>query len=473
MKVPDLYWKLSSFFTFITGLIIWVCFGGTITDPTAGGTVTEPFALAEIRGSISNHNGQIAKVFIFDESDAYSVYLETQTDESGNYIFEDVGQVSGKFRILIDQSGLNGYLSESYDEKSISEFQFDNQSSTANSYQLPSIELKAYEDVKVHIPSLNGSEIQKAQQAYSVLEPIITGDHITIKSLQNQNQLSLEYSDGSNLELILEDTQLEQIQGDAQLGASRTHLNSEDIYLALDFNQVSSKQYYADMGDSLGVIDGDKYSSVTGVDGNPNGALYLDSSIFTIPLPKGVLDDDFWSISFWVKPECPEQFYAPTSQNEVFCGVLTIQDIEDTTSAIVQPDREFSYRFESYTSLLRGENSMDEQLFQDDVSPNKTWTHIHYQYQAGKPQELYINGVKQLQIKFTIPRELDHSRLQSTGKYLKIGYSWENYWNAINPFYTGAIDQLRLWKRSLSEKEIQELAVLPEKFKFVSYVEQN
>ena len=170
----------------------------------------------------------------------------------------------------------------------------------------------------------------------------------------------------------------------------------------------------------------------------PGNAFYFDGTSNYISMD-GVTNEDFTNgatIELWVKPEQKSTDLPYHKRSMIWANNTT----------------------DGGNHYIMNYNSADKILYlwgagqECDVDLNDQWNHIAVILRNDMPSYVYVNGKKMME--FTEPKDpiLSNSRFS-------IGQEWDG--EDPSDFYAGAIDEVRIWNKALSEAEMLNYAHTP------------
>lgn len=169
-------------------------------------------------------------------------------------------------------------------------------------------------------------------------------------------------------------------------------------------------------------------------------AAILDGTAATVisaKLPEGKrLGQDSWTVMAWVKPQ-QFSYNSPQNQRRLFAYGAYPQaffcvDVFSTGAVSL------------YEVYKDGDKSIAAGVTSSTPLTLNQWAHVAVIYdRAAKVASVYING--RLRGEQKLPPEFD-ANLNVSGEFT-VGNGWQNFW--------GAVDEVRLYKRALSGKEIK------------------
>ena len=211
-----------------------------------------------------------------------------------------------------------------------------------------------------------------------------------------------------------------------------TQVEAQDItnglVLAFSFEEGSGRTVI-DMAENGN--DGTIEGNANWVDGKLGRALHFDGATY-VAAPHIPFNDVDFTVQLWVKPEMATEQEVAFSQHELNAANQSIH-----------------FRIHNNGMVRMGYYSNDLDTPPGAVNVD-TWHNLTFMYDsADMTRTIYVDGVE------VISQASPSPYLGETGE-TRVG-GWERPSKAENPFYQvyhGAIDEVRVWSRLLSEDEI-------------------
>lgn len=388
----------------------------------AGGTTTEPFVIADLDLRVTTQSKEL-QAYIFNSDSPYVALDSAVSDTDGFVYFQSELALPAKFRISL-QSETQGALLEEF-----------------NTTQLPSEWQEGevltidpeLEDYVVDTLSFEGSQVEENLLVQAPFEPYpqsVESGALALRRLPSQELWTVQ-TPTDTFTLILENDSLEEStfkitdQSSTELQVQQSELSVASELIALDFRLAA--QPAAFMGKSINLTPDHL--------GQANQAVSLDSIMAAFDVPDALKDADFYSIDFWVKPECPTD-----------CGIM---GTNDTRNLMI-----INNRLQASTMTDLGVDVMTSNTF----LTNGTWYHVVYQYNRGELAELYIDGTLSTLGAVEISPTLAFPTILEVGRTLEM--------QSVLPdvYFRGEFGAMRWWNRKLSSLEVTDLyqGILPQ-----------